>query len=215
MNALTQPKELNRPMPDGWIKNGLGHLVPIESVAPAVLDEDALVRELFAKAEAAEKALADFRAVAFGDVEAFRSLAMEKYGLDRVSPTGYADLRSFDGRLSVQLSLGKKLVFGSDLDAVKALFDSCLNRWTDGMNKHAKALVEMAFRKDRKGEINADKLWELTALSVEGEADEEWDEAVKALRAAARWVQTRPYLRFYRQLQDKKAELVKLDFSAY
>jgi len=212
MNA--QMKPIERAIPEGWIMNGLGHLVPVESVAPAILDEDAFVRELFAKAEAVEKALAEFRAAAFGDVEAFRSLAMEKYGLDRVSPTGYADLRSFDGRLSVQLSVGKKIVFGSDLDAVKALFDSCLNRWTDGMNKHAKALVEMAFRKDRKGEINADKLWELTSLSVEGEADAEWDEAVRALKAAARWVATRPYLRFYRQEKSQKPEMVRLDFSA-
>ena len=156
MNAPLQP--LERPVPEGWIMNGLGHLVSTDSINPATLAEDEFVRELYAKAEALHEAVKAFQQAASQDVEAFRQLNMERYGLEKVSPTGYADLRSFDGRISVQLSVGKKLVFGSELDSVKALFDSCLVRWTDGINKHAKAMVEHAFRKDRKSELNADKV---------------------------------------------------------
>ena len=202
-------------IPEGWVMNGLGHLVPVESINPVALAEDEFVREVHAKVQQISQLIEKTQKEITGDVEAFRQLAMERYGLDCCTPSGYADLRSFDGRLSVQLSIGKKLIFGIELDSVKALFESCRNRWTDGMNKHAKALIDHSFRKDSKGNINADRLWELTTINFEGEADPEWDQAIEALKAAARWVRTRPYIRFYRQEAGKKPELVKLNYTDF
>lgn len=202
-------------IPDGWIMNALGHLEPIEGINPARLAEDEFVREIYAKAEALNLAIAAFAEAASQDVRAFRELTMERYGLEKVSPTGYANLMSFDGRLSVQLSIGKKLVFGAEIDAVKPLFDSCMVRWSKDVNAHAKAMIEHAFRKDSKAQLNADKLWELTQIKVEGEKDPEWERAIQALKDAARWTATRPYIRFYRQEKGKKPELLKLNFSDF
>lgn len=214
MNAVLKPEI--PAIPEGWIMNSLGHLEPITAANQHRVEEGKFVEELYAKAETISKALEAFAKAAHDDVDAFRQLTMERYGLSKISPTGYAELRSFDGKTVVHLSIGKKLTFGAEADAAKPLFDKCMVKWSAGVNAHAKAMIEHAFRKDRKSQLNADKLWELTQIKVEGdEKDADWDAAIQALKDAARWVSTRPYIRFHKQEGREKPDLLKLSFTDF
>lgn len=66
-------------VPEGFLKDAKGHLVPLELVKPIDMARNDLVLELVAKALVVSKTLADFKTDAFGDIQAFVDMSAEQY----------------------------------------------------------------------------------------------------------------------------------------
>ena len=64
-------------MPEGFMENAQGHLVPLDRVQDIDKARDELVREKVAKVEAMNKALAALKGELLADVGAFVSLSAE------------------------------------------------------------------------------------------------------------------------------------------
>ena len=69
------------PIPEGFMTDSAGRLVPIATIRPIDIERDKLVREIVAKALDLSNALAKFKGAAFGDIEAFVELSAEQYGV--------------------------------------------------------------------------------------------------------------------------------------
>ena len=80
-------------IPDGYMENAKGSLVPIETIKPEHIEEDAMVRSLMAEAEDLNARLSAFKQKALGEVEAFRELISEKYGAKRGGKKGNVTLK--------------------------------------------------------------------------------------------------------------------------
>lgn len=96
-------------VPKGFMKNSVGHLVPVSLVAPIDKQRDQLVQELIRKAVSVKEVLTSFKTQAFGDIAAFVDLSMEQYQAKLGGKKGNVTLFSFDGKYKVQFAVSEKM----------------------------------------------------------------------------------------------------------
>jgi hypothetical protein len=197
-----------------YMPDSKGALVPIELVKPADKLRDQLVRELAASAEAASKSLAEFKAKAFADVDAFLAMVAEKYGAKAVpgGEKGNVTLLSYDGRVRIQVQVADVTSFKSEeLQACKSIIDALIAEWSADSQAEIRAIVMNAFRVDNAGQINRGALLGLRRLDIQ---DPRWAEAMKALNDSISVDGTKPYIRFARRsATDKAWENISLDIA--
>jgi hypothetical protein len=140
-----------------YMTDSKGALVPIELVKSADKLRDQLVRELAASAEEASKSLAEFKAKAFAEVDAFLAMVADKYGAKAVpgGEKGNVTLLSYDGRVRIQVQVADVISFKSeDLQACKSIIDALIAEWSADSQAEIRAIVMNAFRVDNAGQIN-------------------------------------------------------------
>lgn len=199
-------------VPAGYMKNGQGHLVPVDAIADIDKARDDLVQEVVFAAKAMRESLARFKAGAMGDIEAFVELAGEKYGVKLGGRKGNITLMSFDGRYQVKIAQSDRLVFDERIQAAKALIDQCIHEWTDGSRVEIRALIEHAFQTDKEGKINTGRIFSLMRLDI---ADDKWRRAMEAIRDSMQVAATTAYLRVYERVgETDQYRQVALDIAA-
>ncbi|WP_319543188.1 DUF3164 family protein [uncultured Pseudodesulfovibrio sp.] len=199
-------------VPQGYMQNSRGHLIPIEQVSDYDKLKDALVRDLFDDAESLHKVLKEFKVTALGDVVAFMELAFEKYGAKMGGKKGNIQLVSHDGRFRVQLAVAEFLTFDERLQAAKALVDECLTEWTEDARPEIRSLVNQAFEVDKAGNVSPAKVLPLLKLEID---DERWCQAMAAIRDSLTVQHSKKYIRFHRRSgPEDKWESILLDIAA-
>ena len=197
-------------IPPGHLRDAKGRLVPEAQIKAIDRTRDALVRELFVKAEALHKALADFKLAAFADIEAFVDLSAEQYGVSLGGTKGNVQLLSFDGTLRIQRAIAERIVFDERLQAAKALIDECLTEWTIDARPEIALLVQDAFRVDNAGNIRTGNVLALKRLQIE---DERWQNAMQAIGDAVQVVGSKSYVRFHKRDSNGCYQAFSLDLS--
>ena len=197
-------------IPAGHRKDAKGRLVPDAQIKPIDRTRDELVRELFAKAEAVNKALAAFKLDAFADIEAFVDLSANEYGVSLGGNKGNVTLLSFDGELRIQRAIADRIVFDERLQAAKELIDECLTEWTVDARPEIALLVQDAFRVDSAGNIRTGNVLALKRLAIE---DERWQRAMDAIGDAVQVVGSKSYIRFHRRASNGSYQALSLDLS--
>lgn len=199
-------------IPEGYMENGLGHLIPLDKVKPVDMARHELVMELVNMAEKLQGDMKRFRDRAMGEVESFADLSAEKYEAPIGGKKGNVRLVSFDGRYMVQRQISENLVFDERLQAAKALIDQCITRWSEGSNNNIKALVNSAFDVDREGRVNVGRILGLRSLDI---SDSDWLQAMKAISDSIQVAGSKAYLRLYKRRDgDGKYEAIPLDLAA-
>ena len=192
------------------MQDGQGRLVPVANVKTQDKLEDELVDRLCGSAIALNRAVAEFKKVAFGEVFAFRDLILVEYNAKLGGKKGNMTLRTYDGRFELQVAVSDRLTFGPQLQAAKALVDECLTRWSEGSNENLHAIVNDAFDVGKEGKIDTRRVLGLQSLKIE---DSNWQKAMKAIKDAIRVDNTTTYIRFYRRdpiTGDRAAILIDL-----
>lgn len=118
-------------VPDGYMENALGHLVPVEQVREMDKARDELVREKVAKVKAMQAQLRALKLELMGDISAFVQLSAERYGAKVGGGKGNITLMSYDGRYQIKRQVSETLCFDEGLQAAKALIDECLREWCE------------------------------------------------------------------------------------
>lgn len=183
----------------GLWRDAQGRLVPIEMIKPIDQERDRLVRQLVGRAYGLNQELAQFKAAAFGDVDAFVDLSAEQYDVHLGGKKGNVTLVTFDGRYKVIRAKADSIVFDERLQAARALIDECLADWTEGARPEVTLLINDAFRTDTKGEIRTASVLALRRLAIE---DERWTRAMTAIGEACQVASTTSYLRLYERVGD-------------
>lgn len=182
-------------IPEGYMQDATGSLVPIAKIKPEHLEENDLVISLVAEAERLSRELADFKNRAFENVGAFRELVQEKYGAKKGGKKGNVTLSTFDGSLQVQVSVGENIGFGPELEAAKSLIDECVLRWSETSGDEVKALITHAFQTNKQGRIDTGRVLGLRRLEID---DPQWKLAMEAISNAVRVQGSKTYFRAYR-----------------
>lgn len=205
MNAQTQ-------LPAGYRQDGQGRLIPESMIKPIDIERDRLVRHLVDRAGELSDELADYKAVAFGDIKAFIEMSFEEYGAKVGGKKGNVTLFSFDCRYKIQLAVQESIAFDERLQAARALIDECLREWTQGVRPEVVALVNDAFRTDTKGDIRTARVLALRRFEIQ---DERWQRAMKAIGEACQVVGSKSYIRIYERVGDTdQYQAISLDIAA-
>jgi hypothetical protein len=181
-------------VPDGFLRDSAGRLVPLRMVKPAHKLEDELVKEAFAEAQDLSLRLRNFRERWFGQVDAFLAMLAQEYGVEKGGKAGNITLTSYDGQLRLLVAIGSNMTFGPELQMAKQLVDQCLTAWSEGANDHLKVVVNGAFDVDKEGKLNVERILQLRRLEID---DATWKRAMEAIGDALRVTSTKRYLRFY------------------
>ena len=186
-------------IPDGFMADSAGRLVPIDTIRPIDIERDKLVRDIAAKAHALHQAMVTFKGAVFGDIEAFIELSAEQYGvqLRGAAGKGNVSLASFDGRYKVQRAVAESITFDERLIAAKTLIDECLTDWTSNSRPELRALINNAFQVDKAGQINTGRVLGLRRLEI---ADKRWQDAMRAIGEAVQVVGSKSYVRVYERV---------------
>ncbi len=197
--------------PYGYLRNSRGHLVPAELVSELDKTRNDLVLEVVDKARQLRSQMTAFKRGVLDDLNAFVSLSAEKYDVKMGGAKGNLTLSSFDGRYQIKLSQADIKVFDERLHAAKELVDACIHRWTEGSRVEIKALVEHAFQTDKEGKISIGRIYTLMQLDID---DEQWQQAMLALKDSMQVVATAEYIRLYERNEHGKYDQLSLDLAS-
>lgn len=186
-------------IPAGYRRDAQGRLVHEEQIKPVDKLRDELVLALVERARTTHEALVQYKADAFGEIEAFLDLSAAEYGAKIGGKKGNVSLLSFDGRYKIQRAVQESIAFDERLQAARALIDECLREWTEGARPELATLVNDAFRVDTKGEIRTARVLALRRLDI---TDERWLRAMDAIGDACQVVGSKSYIRVYERIGD-------------
>ena len=198
-------------IPQGYLEDAKGRLIPETKVKPVDKLRDELVRGVVVAAKEAQTALRNFRANTLGDIQAFADLSAEKYGAKRGGIKGNISLLSFDGRYKVQVQISDHLSFDERLQAAKSLIDECLTEWAQGSTDEIKAIINQAFAVDKEGRVNTGAILGLRKLDIQ---DGRWREAMEAIADSLQVIGSKKLLRVYERQEDDSYAPIPLDIAA-
>lgn len=197
-------------IPEGYLMNAKGHLIPETAVKEIDKIRDELVKKLVATAKELNKTMKSTKEQLFGEFESFVELSAQEYDTKVGGEKGNTSLISFDGKHKVQLAVSDNLVFDERLQVAKSLIDECLHEWTADSNDNIKAIINNAFQVDKEGKINTRRVLGLRSLQI---SDEKWLKAMNAISDATQVVSSKEYIRVYERDEDGKYQQISLDFS--
>ncbi len=199
-------------VPSGYMKNSMGHLVPVDQVGERDKLADETTRELLEAAKTLQTAMTRFKGMAMGTIESFVELSGEKYGAKMGGKKGNVTITSFDGSIKVQRQVAEHLEFDERLQAAKALIDECISEWSEGARGEIRALVNHAFQVDKEGRVSTGRVLSLRQLDIQ---DEKWQRAMQAIADSMQVTGSKAYVRIYeRQGDDGPYVAVALDLAA-
>ncbi|CAA0111544.1 Uncharacterised protein [BD1-7 clade bacterium] len=199
-------------IPDGYMQNALGHLVPINNVSEQDKLRDQIVNDLVNDAALINAALKNFKAKAFKDIDDLVEIAADRFGATIGGKKGNLSLTSYDGQYKIQRTVANRLAFTEEIEAAKALILACINRWTAGANAHVHALVDRAFKTNRNGELKTAAILDLLTLEID---DDEWKRAMDALKESIFVANTAVYVRVYERIgTSEHYRMIPLDLAS-
>ena len=164
-------------IPEGYMENAQGHLVPVAQVRPIDKARDEFVKETVAKAREVQRIIRDFKRESMSGISAFVQLSAERYGAKIGGEKGNVTLETYDRKLRLVRQVSETLAFDEGLMAAKALIDECLSDWCEQAPGELRAVVEQAFRVNKEGRINTNAVLALRKLNI---SDERWMNAMQA-----------------------------------
>jgi hypothetical protein len=181
-------------IPEGYMEDAQGRLVPVALVNELEREQDALVRDLCEKARLAAVQVRLLKEKMDGDIEAFCELCAEKYGATIGGKRGNIQMSSYDGRLRVVRAHADRIEFGPELAAARSLIEECIAEWSQGARPEIVTLVQDAFREDKAGRLSAARILGLRRIEID---DARWQRAMQAISDAVRVTGSADYLRFH------------------
>jgi hypothetical protein len=201
----------NREIPEGYMEDAQGRLVPVEMVKDIDRERDALVHEIATKAKGLAETMREFKGRTMDDIQAFIDLSAERFGTNIGGIKGNISLRSYDGRFRVQRDMDEYLVFDERLQVAKALIDECIHKWAAGTTAEIRALINDAFQVDKRGRVNTKRILSLRRINID---DPTWKRAMEAISESVQVAGSRAYIRVYERQEDGEYRQINLDLAA-
>lgn len=198
-------------VPDGYMANASGHLVPKSLVREHDLLRDEVARRLAVRAVAAHQLLVEFKRDALADIADLVKITGERFDVKLGGDKGNVQITTYDGRFKILRSVADRIAFTEEIEAARALINDCIRRWSEGANDNIRVLVDRAFRTDTKGQMKTAAVLELLRLEIQ---DEQWKQAMAAIKESIQSTGTATYVRVYQRNSNGAYEAINLDLAA-
>lgn len=198
-------------VPEGYMANAKGHLIPVDKVKPVDKLRDEQVRLMIRHAKALREDMQRKKTLIFAAFNDFIALSAQEYGVELGGKKGNTTLISYDGVFKIQLAVSENIVFDERLQVAKHLIDECLTDWTRDSSDNIKVIINQAFQVDKEGKISTHRVLSLRTLAID---DVKWLNAMDAISDAIQVTDTKEYIRFYERDNETGAyHQISLDFS--
>jgi len=197
-------------VPDGYMLNRVGHLVPLESVKEIDLARDEFVKDIIGKALDTSEQIKAFKKNVADDMQAFFELSAEKYKADVGQSKGFLELFSYDGKYKLVREFAERLDTNERVQIARELILECLREWSEVAGPELKTIVEKKLQVNKKGKINIKEYLSLRGLAI---AHPKWKQAMDAVSDSVIVAGTCTYYRMYERNDEGKYKQIGLDFS--
>lgn len=215
MNTNTSPANLTPntaiQVPDGYMQDHKGHLIPVSQVKEIDLIRDDLVKRLVDEALATQKVLKNFKLNAFSEIADFIEMSADRYDVQVGGKKGNATFYSFDGKYKIQRAVNENMAFDEGILAAKALIQECLDDWTQDANGNLKALVNRAFEVDKEGNLSTNRILGLRRVKID---DSRWQQAMDAISDSLQVIDSKSYIRLYQREDNGKYTPISMDLAS-
>lgn len=189
-------------VPDGYMKNALGHLVPKSQVREQDLLRDEVARRIAEKWMELHEKMKALKAETFADVNDIVRISGDKYGMELGGEKGGVTIATYDGSIKVVRAVADTITFTEEIESAKALIERCLDRWSatagsaDGAAgiQNLRAIAGRAFAKNRNGNLKKGDVLDLLRTDID---DPDWKQAQQAIRDSIHVTGTSTYIRLY------------------
>jgi hypothetical protein len=198
-------------IPEGFVRNAMGHLVPMDQVREQDKLRDQVARELAEEAKTLSRALKNFKKKSLGDVADLISIAGERYGVQMGGKKGNVTIATYDGQYKVQRCYADRLTFTEEMEVAKAMVYDCIRAWSKGADDHLLAIVDRVFSPGRNGQIKTADVLDLLRLDIN---DDRWEAAMQAVRDSILVTGSAVYLRVYERIGESDSyKAIPLDLA--
>lgn len=211
MNNTTSTANLAQ-IPEGYMQDHKGHLIPVNQIKPIDLLRDDLVKNIVNEALLTQKQLREFKLNAFSEVADFIELSAEQHGIKVGGNKGNATFFSFDGKYKIQRAVNENMTFDEGILAAKALIQECLDDWTQDANGNLKVLVNRAFEVDKEGNLSTNRILGLRRVQIND--DPRWQKAMDAISNSLQVIDSKSYIRIYERDDNGKYQPISLDIAS-
>ncbi|MCV2359655.1 DUF3164 family protein [Paucibacter sp. TC2R-5] len=185
-------------MPKGYWQDANGALIPLAKIKDIDKARHRAVTLMVDQALKMSTTLAQFKAAALAEIEAFVQLSAAEYDTKLGGKKGNITLVSFDGRFKVLRAMQETIVFDERLQVAKSLIDECVHLWAKGASKNIQALINHAFQVDKEGKVSTARVLSLRQLDIQ---DDKWSQAMEAIADSMKTASSKAYLRFYQRVE--------------
>lgn len=198
-------------IPEGYMEDTMGRMVPLSRVREIDRERDSLVKEIVQEAKLIAGTIAGFKTTVLSEIQAFCQLSAEQYGVSIGGDKGNVTLMSYDGRYRIQRTVDDHLAFDERLQAAKALIDECVTDWAQSSRPELKTLINDTFQVDKSGRINTRRILSLRKIDID---DDRWRKAMQAIGDSLNVVGSKAYVRIYEKQGDGSYQQISLDLAA-
>jgi hypothetical protein len=188
-------------IPEGYLKNSQGHLVPEGQVKEIDKIRAYLVTKLVTEAKQISSNVEKFKGICYEELASFVSLAAQEHGVEIGGNKGNVTLTSFDGRFRICRANDDQIEFNESITIARELIFELIKQWSEGSNANIVAIVHKAFETDKNGHLSVAKILSLKSVQIE---DAQWKKAMDIIGASIQVWQTKTYIRFYEKDQNGK-----------
>lgn len=190
-------------------KNAEGELIPQSRIFSHEKKSDRLVEKIHNRVVKLHDRIASEKQIIADEINNYLEEIAKENGTDEFE--GNTTLYNFDKTKQIEVKISKHFVADERLNVAKAKIDQCIQKWSDGANDNMIALVNKAFKVDRKGNIDVKQLKSLRELNIK---DKEWKEAMTLIEDSIKVDIAKTYFNFRKREDNGKLESIPLNFSA-
>ncbi len=192
-----------------WI-DGAGQAIPAKYINPFEKMSDRVVCKLTRRAQQLSDQLAKFKSEVFAEVEKLLADMDRLYNENHRTSEGNKILSDFSNTIKLEIKVNKFLGFDQRLTLAKTIIDECIKRWSEGSNEKLRLLVDQAFKVDKAGNLDRDRVLSLRKLEIK---DKQWRKAMDIIADSVRVVGKRAYARFMVKDESGTWRTVPLDIA--
>lgn len=197
-------------IPDGYMLDAQGRLIPETQIKKIDLERDKLVKEIVAEAMVEAEEIAKFKEKTMKKIELFIARSAKEFKVKMGGKKGNVQLLSFDGKYKIIRSINEFLSFDERLQVAKALIDECILEWSNGSDDKIKVLVTDAFRVDKQGKIDRNRILGLRRLNIK---HPKWNKAMDAITESITVTNTKEYIRVFERQPNGEYQPIVLDIA--
>lgn len=199
-------------IPEGFMKDPKGNYIKKETIKDIDIIRHELVEKLIADGRAVADQVAEFKAIAYSEIENFCELSANEYGVKRGGKKGNVSLTTYDGSYKIQLSRDESSAFDERLTIGQQLIRECLDELLEGSNPELKTIVDKAFETNKAGQVSVTSIMGLRGLKI---SHPKWAIAMEILADSIHTTGRKTYIRLYQRLgETDKYRQIALDGSS-
>ena len=189
-------------------KDAEGALVPVQYIPKDERDADRMVSKIMGKVISFREKMKKFKSELEAEISKYLTETAKKYGEEW---EGNATIYDFGKNRQIEIKVSKHFVFNEKLQLAKQKIDKCIMDWSENSNKKLIALVNKAFKVDKKGNLDAKRILELKSLEIK---DKDWKEAMQLIEESMTVDSTKIYYNFRIKDENGQWKSIPLNFSS-